>query len=321
MERDITQHAAAKMQGGWSASDFSKFLKRDSLEQLLPKFDKLDPLVRVRLLLSVLTLDDAVKQSLKQGLEKFMAAAKEDKEEWVSITAKALDNFTAPLDLTAVMSSSSVVKNTIQDLESRLETGDDSAYRPMEEPYLRTLIVEEARGGPEPSIVHSHFTSRDGTGGGLPELYQKASASAAAAAASVGDESAALPPEVPGASLRHQESGTSFALRQAAGMENMFRSSRPTIPPGRRMPSVSGQTERKGSARPVQVKLLDVNEVKRLNENEGKKKHLLQSPQRSNAAFASVVEDETEDGELEAGELCEDGDSATNFKRARLALA
>jgi hypothetical protein len=38
-----------------------------------------------------------------------MAAAKEDKEEWVSITAKALDNFTAPLDLTAVMSSSSVV--------------------------------------------------------------------------------------------------------------------------------------------------------------------------------------------------------------------
>jgi hypothetical protein len=69
MERDITQHAAAKMQGGWSASDFSKFLKRDSLEQLLPKFDKLDPLVRVRLLLSVLTLDGAVKQSLKQGLE------------------------------------------------------------------------------------------------------------------------------------------------------------------------------------------------------------------------------------------------------------
>ena len=26
---------------------------------------------------------------------------------------------------------------------------------------------------------------------------------------------------------------------------------------------------------------------------------------------------EAEDGELEAGELCEDGDSASNFKRAR----
>lgn len=42
-----------------------------------------------------------------------MAAAKEDKEEWVSITAKALDNFTAPLDLAAVMSSSSVVKHLL----------------------------------------------------------------------------------------------------------------------------------------------------------------------------------------------------------------
>lgn len=31
--------------------------------------------------------------------------------------------------------------------------------------------------------------------------------------------------------------------------------------------------------------------------------------------------EETEEGELEAGELCEDGDSATNFKRARLAVA
>ena len=27
---------------------------------------------------------------------------------------------------------------------------------------------------------------------------------------------------------------------------------------------------------------------------------------------------EAEDGELEAGELCEDGDSASNFKRARV---
>jgi len=37
--------------------------------------------------------------------------------------------------------------------------------------------------------------------------------------------------------------------------------------------------------------------------------------------IADRVADETEDGELEAGELCEDGDSATNFKRARFAMA
>ena len=30
----------------------------------------------------------------------------------------------------------------------------------MQEPYLRSLIVEEARGGPEPAVEHSHFTIR-----------------------------------------------------------------------------------------------------------------------------------------------------------------
>ncbi len=51
MERDIAHFASAKLQGGWSASDFGKYLNRDNLVLLLPKFDKLDPLVRVRLLL------------------------------------------------------------------------------------------------------------------------------------------------------------------------------------------------------------------------------------------------------------------------------
>lgn len=70
MERDITQQATGKLQGGWSASDFSKTLNKGNfLEMLLPKFDKLDPLVRVRLLLSLLTLDEGVKQSLPQDLE------------------------------------------------------------------------------------------------------------------------------------------------------------------------------------------------------------------------------------------------------------
>jgi len=69
MDRDITHFASAKLQGGWSASDFSKYLNRENLAMLLPKFDKLDPLVRVRLLLSVLTLDDATKHSLQPDLE------------------------------------------------------------------------------------------------------------------------------------------------------------------------------------------------------------------------------------------------------------
>lgn len=69
MDRDITHFASAKLGGGWNASDFSKYLTRENLEMLVPRFDKLDPLVRVRLLLSVLTLDDATKLFLQQDLE------------------------------------------------------------------------------------------------------------------------------------------------------------------------------------------------------------------------------------------------------------
>ena len=57
------------------------------------------------------------------------------------------------------------------------------------------------------------------------------------------------------------------------------------------MPSVSGQTERRGGARPAQVKLLDVNEVKKLHEHDGRKKqHSLRSPQHSNPAFTAASE-------------------------------
>lgn len=69
MERDITHFASAKFQGGWSASDFGKYLNRENITMLVLKFDKLDPLVRVRLLLSVLALDDATRHSLQPELE------------------------------------------------------------------------------------------------------------------------------------------------------------------------------------------------------------------------------------------------------------
>lgn len=45
-----------------------------------------------------------------------MAAAREDKEEWVSITAKALGNLDLPLDFDGMISGSAVVSShlTIQ---------------------------------------------------------------------------------------------------------------------------------------------------------------------------------------------------------------
>lgn len=69
MQRDVLHFAAAKLQGGWSAGDFGKYLSRDTVEELVEKFDKFEPLVRVRILLSILTLENQTKHTLHDQLQ------------------------------------------------------------------------------------------------------------------------------------------------------------------------------------------------------------------------------------------------------------
>ena len=45
-------------------------------------------------------------------VQTLIEAAREDKEEWVSITAKALGTFDGSLDLRAVLDGSAVVRST-----------------------------------------------------------------------------------------------------------------------------------------------------------------------------------------------------------------
>lgn len=69
MQRDLVHFTATKLQGGWSAADFSRYLTAENLKQLLPRIDKFEPLVRVRILLSLLTLDKGVKQACHDELQ------------------------------------------------------------------------------------------------------------------------------------------------------------------------------------------------------------------------------------------------------------
>ncbi len=69
MQRDISQFASTKLQGGWSAADFGKYLTKDNLRVLLQKFDKLEPLVRVRLLLACVLLEDSAKLTSQPEIE------------------------------------------------------------------------------------------------------------------------------------------------------------------------------------------------------------------------------------------------------------
>ncbi len=69
MNRDLAHYATSKLQGDWSALAFTKSLTREMLQSLIPRFEKLDPLVRVRLLLAALMLPPAQREELLPELQ------------------------------------------------------------------------------------------------------------------------------------------------------------------------------------------------------------------------------------------------------------
>jgi hypothetical protein len=69
MNRDVLLLATSKLSGDWSAPDFTKSLSKEVLQELLSRFDKLDPLVRVRLLLSAMSLPSEARSSMTEELK------------------------------------------------------------------------------------------------------------------------------------------------------------------------------------------------------------------------------------------------------------
>ena len=69
MNRDLAHYATSKLQGDWSALAFTKSLTREMLQSLIPRFEKLDPLVRFRLLLAALMLPPAQREELLPELQ------------------------------------------------------------------------------------------------------------------------------------------------------------------------------------------------------------------------------------------------------------
>jgi hypothetical protein len=69
---------ASRLAGDWSAPDFARSLTPALLTELTARFDGLDPLVRVRLLLSVLHLPPDARIGLTAELE----VCEQDGESW-----------------------------------------------------------------------------------------------------------------------------------------------------------------------------------------------------------------------------------------------
>ena len=69
MNRDAAQQASQRLAGDWSAPEFARSLSREALQELLPRFDKLEPLVRVRLLLAAMHLPPDARADMRPELQ------------------------------------------------------------------------------------------------------------------------------------------------------------------------------------------------------------------------------------------------------------
>jgi hypothetical protein len=67
--RDGVQLAAVKLFGEWSAPDFAKCINKEVIGDLISRFDQLEPLVRMRTLLSCMSLPRAQRLELQTELQ------------------------------------------------------------------------------------------------------------------------------------------------------------------------------------------------------------------------------------------------------------
>ncbi|KAK9818019.1 hypothetical protein WJX72_005734 [[Myrmecia] bisecta] len=221
-------------------------------------------------------------------------AAVADKEEWVHIIGRSVGRLEGQLDLQGVLQESTVVRDTVAELRHRLEaTGAEQAstsnFRPLEEAYLSRRLVGGALPSQGTHRQHAHFLLRDGAVPVSPQRPQQvvaaAVATAAAAIPSPTDQAAigqpsAMSSGASGRTLQHTQSGaTSGSARRGTALAtDMFRSSRPATlsrPPAAVTAHATpghDQRERKGAARMVKAKIIDVNEAIQLHKQMAQEK-------------------------------------------------
>lgn len=169
MSRDVALHISNKLAGEWSVSSATPLLSSAAIESLASdeKWNALDPLLRVRLLLAPLFLRPADLKEMLPSLSLLTETASRDKDEWVRIIAAAVSPYDGTLHMEAVKKQSKLVEATLS--EVRLAHGTSSVlsqtFRPLEEQYLSDNIMRERipnwSGVPSAVPSHAHFIPRE----------------------------------------------------------------------------------------------------------------------------------------------------------------
>ncbi|KAG7670603.1 hypothetical protein Ndes2526A_g00377 [Nannochloris sp. 'desiccata'] len=168
MSRDLALYFSNKLASEWSASSVAGLLSPAVVEDIstTQKWEALDPLVRVRLLLAPMFLRRQELAGLRPALTTLAkSVVAQDSDEWVRVIAAAVGSYDGVLHLDNVLEHSKLVKATLEELKRHGTGADPTIFRPLEEEYLSAAVLEKRLPGSSVKRKHipehSHFILRD----------------------------------------------------------------------------------------------------------------------------------------------------------------
>lgn len=184
MSRDFALQISNKLAGEWSASSATPLLSSTAIDNIASeqKWNALDPLLRVRLLLAPLFLRPSDVREMLSSLSMLIETASHDKDEWVRIIAAAVNPYDGTLHIEAVKKLSKLIETTLTEVRVAYQKScpqdvPSSKFRPLEEKYLSDNIMRERipdwctypRAPP-----HTHFVPREppGIGAGVEAMQR-----------------------------------------------------------------------------------------------------------------------------------------------------
>lgn len=134
MSRDLALYFSNKLAGEWSASSVTGLLTSEVVEDISTtrKWEALDPLVRVRVLLAPMFLRRQELAELRSALNQLKATATNDNDEWVRVMAAAVGSYDGILHMDAVIEHSKLVKATLEETKRHAAGADPTDFRPLE---------------------------------------------------------------------------------------------------------------------------------------------------------------------------------------------
>ena len=167
MSRDLALYFSNKLASEWSASSITGLLSPAVIEDIstTKKWEALDPLVRVRLLLAPMFLRRQELAELRPALTALKSVVAQDTDEWVRVIAAAVGSYDGVLHMDAVLEHSKLVKATLEELKRHGAGADPTIFRPLEEKYLSAVVLEKRLPGSTAQRKHipehTHFVLRD----------------------------------------------------------------------------------------------------------------------------------------------------------------